>query len=57
VIDINTQKNRNRIVDNIIIMFTWSTGIPDRSAAVRVERRRPAGLLTMEVRPRDAASS
>ena len=34
-----------------------STGIPDRSAAVRVERRRPAGLLITEVRPRDAASS
>ena len=34
-----------------------STGIPDRSATVRVERRRPAGLLITEVRPRDAASS
>jgi len=34
-----------------------STGVPDRSAAVRVERRRPAGLLITEVRPRDAASS
>ena len=34
-----------------------STGIPDRSAAVCVERRRPAGLLITEVRPRDAASS
>jgi len=34
-----------------------SSGIPDRSAAVRVECRRPAGLLIMEVRPRDASSS
>jgi len=31
--------------------------LPDRSAAVRVERRRPAGLLIAEVRPRDASSS
>ena len=34
-----------------------SSGIPDQSAAVRVECRRPAGLLITEVRPRDAASS
>jgi len=34
-----------------------SSGIPDQSAAVRVERRRPAGLLIAEVRPRDVSSS
>jgi len=34
-----------------------SSCIPDRSAAVRVERHRPAGLLITEVRPRDASSS
>ena len=33
------------------------SGIPDRSAAVRVERRRPGGLLITEVRSRDASSS
>ena len=34
-----------------------SPGIPDRSAAVRVERRRSVGLLITEVRPCDATSS